>query len=135
MKIDISDFNIKHKSSDAYYFTISDYSEFVDDDSNFQTLKENDKTYAKKIKNKLSRNMSDPENFAFYIRSEPNKQICDPFQLHSTLKDKKPYQALNKVCKSTELFIEVPEHIFNQYVTFLRTNNRKLFLKTQREIG
>lgn len=135
MKVDITDFNIKHKSSDAYYFTISDHSEFVDEDSNFQTLKENDKTYAKKIKNKLSRNMLDPDNFAFFVRSSPNKKIFDPFEIHSSLKDKKLYESVNKVCKTKDAFIQVPEHIFNQYVTFLRTNNRKLFVKTQREIG
>lgn len=135
MKIDISDFNIKHKASDSYYFTIADHSEFVDEDSNFQTLKENDKTYAKKIKNKLSRNMLDPDNFAFFVRSSPNKQIFDPFEIHSSLKDKKLYESVNKVCKTAEGFIQVPEHIFNQYITFLRTNNRKLFVKTQREIG
>ena len=135
MKIDINDFNIKHKSADSYYFTIADHSEFVDEDNNFQTLKENDKTYAKKIKNKLARNLLDPDNFAFFVRSLPNKKLVDPFEIHSSLKDKKLYESVNKVCKGTEGFIEVPEHIFNQYVTFLKTNNRKLFTKTQREIG
>ena len=135
MKIDINDFNIKHKSADTYYFTISDYGDFVDDDNNSQTLKENDKTYAKKIKNRLSRNMSDSENFAFFIKAEPNKKIYDPFTIHSAIKDKKPFASVNKVCKNTGAFIQVPEHIFDQYVSFLRTNNRKLFMKTQREIG
>jgi hypothetical protein len=53
MKIDINDFNINHKSADTYYFTTSDYGDFIDDDSNAQTLKENDKTYAKKILDRI----------------------------------------------------------------------------------
>lgn len=135
MKIDINDFSIKHKSADAYYFTIENHGEFKDDDDNFQTLKETDQTYAKKIKNKLSRNMSDPDHFAFFIKSAPNKKLVDPFEVHSSVKDKQLYSSVNKVCKTTDAFIEVPETIFNQYVTFLKTNNRKLFMKTQREVG
>ncbi len=135
MKIDINDFNIKHKSADAYYFTTSDHAEFKDEEDNFQTLKETDQTYAKKIKNKLARNMLDPDNFAFFVRSSPNKKLHDPFELHSSVKDKQLYSAVNKVCKTTDSVIQVPETIFNQYVTFLKTNNRKLFTKTQREVG
>ena len=33
-KIDINDFNVKHKSTDTYYFTTSDYRDFVDDNDN-----------------------------------------------------------------------------------------------------
>ena len=68
-------------------------------------------------------------------KAEPNKKIYDPFTIHSAIKDKKPFASVNKVCKNTDAFIQVPEHIFDQYVSFLRTNNRKLFMKTQREIG
>jgi hypothetical protein len=135
MKIDINDFNIKHKASDSYYFTTSDHGEFKDEENNFQTLKETDQTYAKKIKNKLSRNMLDPDNFAFFVKSAPNKKIYDPFEIHSSIKEKPLYGAINKVCKTTDSFIQVPETIFNQYVTFLKTNNRKLFTKIQREVG
>ena len=135
MKIDINDFNVKNKSTDTYYFTTSDYGDFVDDNNNSQTLKENDKTYAKKTRNRLSRNMSDPETFAFFIKAEPNNKLHDPFTIHSVIKDKKPFDSVNRVCKNTKTFIQVPEHIFDQYVSFLRTNNRKLFMKTQREIG
>lgn len=135
MRVNIKDFQVKEAQATETFFTTSKYAEFFDDQKNALTETENPNTFAKRIKNKLARNMKEDIKFSYFIKCNPNKELLNPFDTHSTVKDKQPYSALNKVCKTESLFVEVAESIFNQYVSFLRTNNKNLLTSAQRELG
>lgn len=135
MRVNIRDFKVKDTQAAETFFTTAKYAEFFDDQQNALTENENQNTFAKKIKNKLSRNMNEDIKFSYFIKCNPNKELLNPFDTHSTVKDKQVYSTLNKVCKTESLFVEVGENIFNQYVSFLRTKNKNLLTSAQRDLG
>lgn len=108
----------------------------LDDDGYPKVNKDNDKTYAKKIKSKKSKLVSDKNiAFRFYIKTDPNNNIINPIVLFSDKNhDTRSNDRLNKTCKQKEQYKEVSESIFNQYLEFLKTKNSKWLNAAQREV-
>lgn len=112
------------------YYTIEKYQSFIDDDGFPRATTETDHVYAKVINNKKRKHLNDNNLYpSFYIRTDPNKNIINPF---ATTNTKKSF--INKICKSSIDFTEVPESVFNKYINFLKTQNTTWLSNAQREI-
>lgn len=135
MKVNTNEFRIKPVIVDSVFFTTKQHGTISSEEKRYTTPAESETTYAKKIKKKLSRNFNGDSGYSFFIKATPNKELYNPFQIHSSLREKQTYETLNKVCKIDLSFLEVSESIFNDYVNFLSTENKKFLTKAQREIG
>ena len=139
MRPKFSDFNISHNQNnldiEIRLYTKSGDQDFIDDNNNPRLNTENDKVYAKAIKDKQSKDLTNkaPMGFTYYVKADPNKNLYNPTELYS-IQSKIPKSFLNKVCKSELMFIEVSESIFTQYLNFLKTSNQQWLIKAQREI-
>lgn len=111
------------------YYTITKYQSFIDDDGFPRINDDNNHVYAKIINNKKRKNLQDNNLYpSFYIRTDPNKNIFNPF-----LSQNKP-SFVDKTCKNINNFSEVTESIFNKYINFLKTQNITWLHSAQREI-
>lgn len=121
---------------ETQYYTLMGSEDHLDDNGYPKVNKDNDKTYAKKIKSKKSKLVSDKNiTFRFYIKTDPNNNIINPIVLFSDKNhDTRSNDRLNKTCKQTEQYKEVSESIFNQYLEFLKTKNSKWLNAAQREV-
>lgn len=115
------------------YYTTLQYQEFVDDNDNSRTNSDSDKVFAKTIMSGYSKNVTEktPKYNKYYIRISPNKKLYDPFPKYSVSDNKASF--IDKVCKSNNLYKEVPESVFNMYLNYLRTENVQWYNKAQRE--
>ena len=111
------------------YYTIEKYQSFVDDNGFPRVETETHHVYAKVVNNKKRKSLNDNNLYpSFYIRTDPNKNIINPF----TNTTKKSF--INKICKSSVDFTEVTESVFNKYINFLKTQNTTWLSNAQREI-
>lgn len=111
------------------YFTIAKYQSFADDQGFPRLNEDSEHVYAKIINNKRRKSLQDNTLYpSFYIRTDPNKNIINPFYENS----KKSF--INKTCKGSINFSEVTESIFNKYINFLKTENPMWLSNAQREI-
>jgi hypothetical protein len=137
MKIDRNQFVVNKTvaGEETLYFTSSGNETFLDENNNPRLEQDGPTVYAKAIKDKKSRQMNKdaPVGYSYFIKTEPNKKIYDPTVLHS-VEPKVQKSFLNKTCKSTLVFTEVTQSIFNQYLSFLRTGNSLWLNQAQREI-
>lgn len=135
MKIDMSEFITKTVEPEQKLYTKKGEESFVDEDNNFRSSTESAQVYAKAVRKRLSKNFAGNKNlaYAFYIKSDPSRNLFNPMDLHS-IEPKMKKSFINKVCKTELVFIEVTESIFNKYLTFLRTENIKWLQDAQREI-
>ena len=138
MRVDINQFDIDHnkesKQSDRYY-TLNGTEEFVDDKGFPRLNEESDKTYAKAVYNKKSRNITDSRTyFSYYVISNPNNELYNPVSLHSTIKPKENNKFINKVCKDDWSFKEVNKSVFDTYTQFLKTQNVRLLSRANRSL-
>lgn len=134
MRVDTEDFRIKQSQEQNKFYTLLGNESFCDDNGFPRMEIENELTFAKAVKSKLSKSFgSDDLSYRFYIRTDPNKNILNPLETYS-LKTKEKSSFINKTCKIETVFSEVPESIFNQYINFLKTNNTKWLNSAQREL-
>lgn len=134
MQVNINEFRTTHNNStEAKYYTLIGQQTFVDDSGYPRVTIENEIVYAKAIRNKPGKVFNSELQYRFYIKTDPNKKIYDPIELHS-ITEKNKGSFLNRICKTETVFSEVTEHIFNQYITFLKTKNTKLLQSAQREL-
>lgn len=113
-----------------YYYTIEKYQSFIDDSGFPRSATETDHVYAKVINNKKRKHLSDNNLYpSFYIRTDPNKNIINPFVGNDAKKS-----FINKICKNSIDFTEVTESVFNKYINFLKTQNTTWLSNAQREI-
>ena len=115
------------------YYTTLQYQEFLDDDENSRTQSDGDKVFAKSVKSGYSKDIThkNPKYNKYYVRISPNKKLYDPFPKYSVSDNKASF--IDKVCKSNNSYREVPESIFNMYLSYLRTENVQWYNKAQRE--
>lgn len=118
------------------YYTLLGLEDHLDDDGYPKLDQDNNKGYAKKVKNKKSKSVSDRNvSFRFYIKMDPNNNIINPVLLHSEKNHNlRTNNRLNQTCKETEQYKEVSESIFNKYLEFLKTKNSKWLNAAQREL-
>ena len=139
MRPKFSDFNISHNQSnldiEVRLYTKAGDQDFIDDNNNPRLNQENDKVYAKAVKDKPSKDLTNksPRGFTYYIKADPNKNLHNPTELYS-VQSKTPKSFLNKVCKSELSFLEVSESVFNKYINFLKTENAQWLTNAQREV-
>jgi hypothetical protein len=132
MKVDTSVFNTSQQKFETKLFTNNSNASFFDEEDNPRSSEDNDKTYAKAVKNKPSKHFSNGEkfSFSFYIKTNPSKVIYDP----NSINDTKIHSFINKVCKSEWSYREVSESVFNKYINFLKTENVQWLNNAQREL-
>jgi hypothetical protein len=116
------------------FYTTNQYEEFADEDNNSCRLEEDQKTFAKILQVGFSQNMKErtPKYNKYFIRTNSNKDLYDPFPLYSISDNKASF--VNKVCKTNETYKEVTESIFNLYLNYLRTENAQWYNKAKREV-
>ena len=133
MKINLENFSTNQKMPDSYlFYTLQGDEDYIDDSGYPRLDKDGHKVFAKCIKNKPSKNFGGELQYRFYIKTDPNKIIINPIKKYSIEKSKSTF--LNKTCKSEDIFTEVSESIFNQYMNFLKSKNTKWLNNAQREI-
>jgi hypothetical protein len=140
MKID-GIFNIKsnseEKTEDSTYYGLIGEEDFLDDKGNPRISSEdNPKVMAKAIPNKPSKHMTSKARMElrFYIKTKQNDVIFNPVQLASNVKDRETFGFINNTCKGGVQFREVPQSVFDKYVTFLKTKNIRWLNAAQREL-
>jgi len=117
-------------NNSAQYYTTNKYQSFIDENGYPRSDSETEFTYAKIVNNKKRKSLDNNILYpSFYIRTDPNKNILNPFDPN---KNNKSF--INNVCKNTNNFSEVTESIFNKYINFLKTENPTWFHNAQREI-
>jgi hypothetical protein len=136
MKINQNDFLMEQTNYLSEYYTLLGLEDHLDDDGYPKIDQDNNKGYAKKVKNKKSKSVSDRNvSFRFYIKMDPNNNIINPVLLHSEKNHNlRTNSRLNQTCKETEQYKEVSESIFNKYLEFLKTKNSKWLNAAQREL-
>lgn len=135
MQIDQSIFSTK-KPEEIYYYALSGQEEYIDSEGYPRLNSDSDKTYAKIIKNKQSKSMTDKVLYdRFYIKSDPNNNILNPIILYSSKNnDLTSNKHLNKTCKYEYTYKEVTRSVFQKYLQFLLTKNIKWLKDAQREL-
>jgi len=126
----------EQKEYNTKYYGLIDKHDFLDDQGDPRITEENDeKIMAKAIPNKPSKHMTNTKmQYRFYIRTEQNNAIYNPVPIESLVKDKKPFQFINNVCKNNMTFKEVSQSVFDKYLTFLKTKNARWLNAAQREL-
>ena len=117
------------------YFTIFGKQSFIDDDG-YPRVNDDTHAYAKKIKDKKSKNISSTKlAYSFYIKTDPNFNIINPIKLASDPGfDLQTQKQLNKTCKQIDKYTEVNASIFSKYIEFLKTQNTSWLIAAQREL-
>lgn len=134
MKINMSEFSTGPSDPETKLYTKKGQESYIDDDGNYRLSVENDHVYAKAIKNKLPKHVTNNNIFfSYYIKTQPNKIVYNPLD-KLTIEPKIPKSFINKICKSELVFTEVPENVFKKYLTFLRTESLQWLNDVQREI-
>ena len=137
MKINTSEFNIKHHNIDTknnQYYVLADEEDFVDDQGNPRT---NDakRACAKLVFGKKSKHITDQKAYhGYFIKCSPNKEAYNPIKLHSSIKDKPINAFIDTVCKNELSYIEVDKSIFETYLSFLKTKNIRILTEINRSL-
>jgi len=120
---------------ESKFYTTLQYQEFVDDDENYCLNSESPKVFAKATKTGYSKHMTEkqPSYYKFFVRISSDKKLHDPFPKYSLSDSKSSF--VNKVCKDSNPYKEVPESIFNMYLNYLKTENSQWLTKAQREMN
>lgn len=120
--------------TDNKFYTFKGSEKFLDESGYPRTETETEETYAKAVKDKLTKHFGDTNLvYSFYIKTDPNKNIYNPITRYS-IEPKIKKNFVNSVCKSNLVFTQVSEAIFNSYINFLKTGNQQWIVQAQREI-
>lgn len=134
MKFDINTFKRNNSyDKEVFYYTSLGNESFFDKDGTPSDLKESKNTYAKKIKNKLRKQVSADPGFAYYIKAYGTNKLFNPYSQYTVQQNNKPSKIEN-LCKSSNYFLEVNEYIFNKYLNYLRTKNKQWLIQAQKDI-
>lgn len=126
----------KEELKSALYCLIGN-EDFIDDNGNPRINSEDSpKVMAKAIPNKPSKHMgtTDQMQLRFYIRTKQNDIIYNPVTIESSVKNKETFDFINNTCKGGLSFREVPQSVFDKYVSFLKTKNIRWLNAAQREL-
>jgi hypothetical protein len=130
----MQNFRVATHQSEGKFYTLKGSEQFLDDSGFPRTENETDVTYAKAVKDKLTKHFGDNNLlYSFYIKTDPNKNIYNPVTRY-TIEPKIKNNFVNRVCKSDLVFTPVTEAIFNNYINFLKTGNEQWIVQAQRDI-
>lgn len=133
MRVNLSDFQLNKSEQSIKLYTVIGHETSIDEDGFPRLDIENDKVFAKAVKNKLSKKfISDNPTYSFFVRTDPNHNMINPVEKYSIKNNSSNF--LNKVCKTESVFTEVTESVFNKYINFLKTSNIKWLNSAQREL-
>jgi hypothetical protein len=137
MRVNASDYKISTRdTTEDKFYTINGLESFIDDNGDPRTTKESDSVYAKAIKSYSSKDLYNKTlQYRYYILTDSNNNLYNPIEESSLLSITTKNQSyINKVCKNEQIFTEVSQNIFSQYISFLRTKSKKFLISAQREI-
>ena len=119
---------------ETLFYTIDSDKEYVDDNGFFRLSTENNKVFAKAIKEVRSKDIlqRSPNYYKYYVKCSPNKTLHDPFPIYSSSVNRSSF--VDKVCKSENSFIEVNQSVFNKYINFLKSGQKQWLTEAQREL-
>jgi hypothetical protein len=126
----------KEENKSALYCLVGN-EDFIDDNGNPRINSEDSpKIMAKAIANKPSKHMgtTDQMQLRFYIRTKQNDIIYNPVTIESNVKNKETFDFINNTCKGGLSFREVPQSVFDKYISFLKTKNTRWLNAAQREL-
>lgn len=134
MKVNFAEFKTDSVIEDKVFYTLSGMENTTDEKGYPLLAAECDTTYAKKVKNKRGKAINSDVSYTYYIRLYGNKQLYNPLERYTI---EKPNNAsyIDKVCKNTNLFIEVNKSIFDMYLEFLKTKRPSWLESAQRALA
>lgn len=133
MKVNFAEFKTKNDLEDKVFYTLSGLETTTDENGYPICSSECDITYAKKVKNKKGKAINGNISYTFYIRLYDSKQLYNPLEKYSIEKVNKT-SYVDKVCKSTNAFVEVNKAIFDMYLEFLKTKRLAWLDSAQRAL-
>ena len=118
------------------YYCLSGNEDFIDDQNNPRINKENDpRVVAKAVQNKKSKHITESVSYyRYYLKTNPNLEIFNPIEYHSSIKEKKLFSHVHAVCKNTWTFKEVDKSLFDKYIIFLKTKNIQSLRDIERQL-
>lgn len=116
------------------YYTTPNNQDFVDDIGFPRLSVENNKVFAKAVREIKKKNILDrsPSHFRYYVKIEPNRALHNPFDKIGSQNSRPSF--IDKVCKSENSFMEVNQSVFDKYINYLKTQNNKWLVDAQREV-
>lgn len=122
-------------NEDSKFYTTIQHQDYVDSDENYRSQTENNKVFAKAVKNGLSRDVtkSGPQYYKYYIRCSASKILFDPFPKYSSSDNKQSF--LDKVCRPETIYREVSYSVFDKYLNYLKTENSQWLKNAQKELN
>lgn len=137
MRVNVSDYKISSRdTTDDKFYTILGNESFIDDNGDPRTDPQSNGIYAKAIKSYASKDIQNKNlHYRYYIRSDSHNNFYNPLEDSSLLSITTKNQSyINSICKNEEIFTEVTQNTFSQYIAFLRTKSKKFLVAAQREI-
>lgn len=137
MRNNIQQFSISEDTEEKYYCQYGQ-EDFIDEDG-WARLENpnNENILAKAVQNKKPKNITEKiKHYRFFLKVSPNMELYNPKTIHSSLssKQQKQFSYINKTCKSSWIFKEVDQNLFNRYLLFLKTMNMQTFKDIQRQL-
>lgn len=129
-------FIVKPENSETNLYTKIGFEDYIDDVGNPRLKTENNRVFAKSVKDKLSKNFNSSNvGYSYYVKTDPNRNLFDPIERHSISKNTNTAKSfINKICKTELKYTEVSESVFTKYLNFLKTENLQWLTQAQREI-
>lgn len=125
-----------HNTSNDQYYCLLGKEDYIDNNGNPRINNINDeRIVAKAVRSKKPKHFSDTNiHYRFFVKMNPNLEVFDPIEYHSSIKDKTLFSHVNQVCKQTWEFREVDKSIFDKYLLFLKTQNIQTLRDIERQI-
>jgi len=129
-------FQQRHDHCDNQYYCLLGKQDYIDEYGNPRvTEMDDDRVVAKAVQSKRPKHFNDTKTYyRFYIKMNPNSQMFNPIDYHSSIQDKSLFAHVNQVCKHTWQFKEVDKSIFDKYILFLKTKNIQTLKDIERQI-
>jgi hypothetical protein len=110
--------------------------DYLDDLNDPRVNAENDaRVVAKALQSKKPKHFGDTTvHYRFYVKINPNFELFNPIEYHSSITDKKLFSHINSVCKQSWEFKEVDRSIFDKYILFLKTKSIQTLRDIERHI-
>ena len=84
MRVDTEDFRLNQSQEQNKFYTLLGHESFCDDEGFPRLEEENEHTFAKAVKSKMAKSFgSNNLAYRFYIKTDPNKNIINPIEIHS----------------------------------------------------
>ena len=122
-------------NEESRLYTTIQYQDYTDDEDHSRSSTENNKVFAKAIKNGLSRDVTKGggQYYKYYVRCSANKTLYDPFPKYSISDNKQSF--IDRVCRPETTYREVTYSVFEKYLNYLKTENAQWLKNAQKELN